>query len=307
MNVFDLRGPDFLFLYFFLVLFSLIAALILRWLLRAPGGDMFPLVKSLDPSETAYLAGGPRMAVDTAIAALVHSNALKLKSASQTFTINSPLVGHPNPVERAVYHLVEYGSTTLSEIRQSAKTITAHIRDKLLAANLILTPGQALTAQIAPALLMLLTLIVGIIKIEIGVSRNKPVGFLVFICLVTGVISLILAVTRVRTTRAGSAMLSHLRNQNSALKTSVRSAPSRVGQEDLALAIALFGPAILASSTDLTSLRQTLWPPNTSGSSCSSSSGCGSGSSCSSGSSCGGSSCGGGGCGGGGCGGCGGG
>ena len=38
MNVFDLRGPEFLLFYFFLVVFCFIAALILRWWLRAPGG-----------------------------------------------------------------------------------------------------------------------------------------------------------------------------------------------------------------------------------------------------------------------------
>src|SRR5690349_15042484 len=63
-------------------------------------------------------------------------------------------------------------------------------------------------------------------------------------------------------------MLSRLREQNSALRTSVRAAPKRVGHEDLALAIALFGPAFLAS-TDLAGVRQTLWPPSSSGSSCS--------------------------------------
>ena len=31
MNVFDLRGPEFLKFYFFLVVFCFIAALILRW------------------------------------------------------------------------------------------------------------------------------------------------------------------------------------------------------------------------------------------------------------------------------------
>ncbi len=304
MNVFNLSGPEFLKFYLFLVVFSFIAALISRWLLRAPGGDMSHLVPGLDPFEAAYLAGGPRMVVHTAIAALVHGNALKLKSASQTFSIANPLAGRPHQIERAVYHLVEYGTTSLSGIRESATVITAHIRDKLLGANLVLSTGKAITARIAPAMLMLATLAVGIAKIEIGVSRNRPVGYLVFICVVVGAATLIMSLIRVRNTRAGSAVMGRLRDRNAALRTAVGTAPERVGHEDLALAIALFGPAILASN-DFTTLRQTLWPPSSSGGGCSSGSGCGG--SCGGGSSCGGGGCGGGGCGGGGCGGCGGG
>src|SRR5215469_18197001 len=127
MNVFDLRGPEFLLFYSFLVVFCFIAALILRWWLRAPGGDMSHLVRDLDPFEAAYLAGGPRMVVDIALAALVHGEVLNLKRSSQTFSISNPPAGNLNKIERAVYDLIEQGTYTLSGLRASAERITAPI------------------------------------------------------------------------------------------------------------------------------------------------------------------------------------
>src|SRR4051794_21287144 len=103
MNVFDLRGPDFLWFYICLLFFTSVAAALLRWALRGPGGDMSHLIGDLEPCEAAYLAGGPKMVVDTALAAMVHGGPLKLLKSSGRFKINSPLVGDPSPVEQAVY------------------------------------------------------------------------------------------------------------------------------------------------------------------------------------------------------------
>src|SRR5579862_510756 len=131
MNVFDLRGPDFL--SFFLVLLGLmfVAALLLRWGLRGPGGDMSHLVPSLDATEAAYLAGGPKMVVDTALAGLVHGGAIKLQRSSGTFSVNGPLIGNPNPVERAVYGLIERGTDKLSSLRACARSLTKNTAERL--------------------------------------------------------------------------------------------------------------------------------------------------------------------------------
>jgi uncharacterized protein (TIGR04222 family) len=291
MNVFDLRGPDFLWFYTILLSLTLITALILRWGLRGPGGDMSHLIRALEPCEAAYLAGGPKMVVDAALAGLVHGGALKLDRLRGGFKVKSPLVGEVDVIEQRLFGMVERGADTLASLRAAAGTLTSAMAERLMAGNLALSTGQALVAQAAPAMLLLPVLLIGLNKISVGLSRGRPVAILVFLCTLTTGLMVILAFKRVRRTRAGDRMMSRLRSQNSALRVTVGVAPHRVPQEDMALAIALFGPRILVSG-DLLGVRQTLWPVNSL-----SGGGCGSG----------GSSCGGGGCGGGGCGGCGGG
>ena len=77
-NVFDLRGPDFLLFYAILLLLGLTLAFVLRQLLRGPGEAGVDLGKggALHPLEVAYLAGGPKSAIDAAAAALVHREVL---------------------------------------------------------------------------------------------------------------------------------------------------------------------------------------------------------------------------------------
>ena len=85
MNPFDLRGPDFLVVY--LVVFAVVMALagLLRWYLRLPGGEPQLEVTELSPYEIAYLAGGENLAVNAAIARLVHDDALALRAYAKPF------------------------------------------------------------------------------------------------------------------------------------------------------------------------------------------------------------------------------
>jgi len=159
-------------------------------------------------------------------------------------------------------------------------------------------PERALLARLVPALLMAMVLVLGIAKVIVGISRNRPVIFLVFLCIATMILVAVFGKLPAVRTRSGDRLMASLRRRNSALQATARSAPQNLADTDLALAIALFGPAVLASGA-LRDLRQALWPVNTSwegGSSCGGAS-CGGG----------GGGCSGGGCGGGGCGGCGGG
>lgn len=289
MTVFDLRGPEFL--QFYLALFGcvFVGALFLRWLLRGPGGEVSQLVQGLDPFEAAYLAGGPRMVVDACLAGLAHAGALKLKASENRFEIDGPLVGDAKPVEAAVYGMVERGLRSATLIRFGRWALTEQLVSKLRNAGLAPDAGQAMRARLLPAVLMGFPLVLGLVKIQVGVSRHRPVGILVFFCIVTAVIALVFALKPVYRTRAGDRVLRRLKAGNAALRTAVMSAPDRLAHGDLAFALALFGPTVLTTDP-LMGLRRTLWPQSIS------SGGGGDG-----GSSCGG----GGGCGGGGCGGCG--
>src|SRR5262249_19518791 len=133
--------------------------------------------------------------------------------------------------------------------------------------------------------------VVGVIKIQIGLSREKPVSFLVVMMIVAMAGAALVSFPRL--TARGKAALADVKTLYSGLQTRVNSFVPGNASAELAMFAAVFGVAALAATPF--GYAQTLFPQATSSSSCGSS--CGSSDSSSScGSSDGGSSCGGGGC-----------
>jgi hypothetical protein len=179
-----------------------------------------------------------------------------------------------------------------------------------------MTERQAQAAQHLPAIPVFALLLLGISKILVGMSRGKPVGFLVVLCFITAIIGwCFLQVPVQQRSRYGDRILAKLRTQHANLRTA-KATNSLEAEPQLALAFALFGAVILKGSP-LANLTRDLYAPlSSSYSKRSSRSGSGStgiwwggsdGGGDSGGGDGGGGGCGGGGCGGGGCGGCGGG
>lgn len=127
-------------------------------------------------------------------------------------------------------------------------------------------------------------------KIQVGLSRDRPVAALAVMVAITVAVAIGLALVTPARSRRGDDALARLQRRNDGLSAAAGASPADIG-----LAVALFGTAVL-SGTALAQVRFAFQPlPSSGGSGCSSSS-------CSS-SGCSSSSCGGG-CGGG-CGGCG--
>lgn len=304
MNVLDLRGPQFLQLYLALLAAVTIAAILLRWLLRSPADDLpWPLPKYL-PLELAYLSGGPQGAVNAAIAGLVQSGAIEVDAATRRLSAQPKDCRNATVLERVVYSLAAKGSGKIDDLRAAAKPMADEFAFRLQKQGLVLSDERATVVRLFPAMLILALLALGIAKIYVGISRNRPVEILIFLCIVTAAIAVPFIAKRPLRTRRGDRVLGKIKSQNAALEETASTGAKYLSDEDLTLAFALFGPAVLAGGT-LTNLRTALFPPPRQSDGWFH--GCGSaGSSC--GSSCGGASgCGGGGCGGGGCGGCGGG
>jgi len=302
MNLLNLRGPDFLAVYFTLSCSAALLALWLRWVLRDPGGDGTYIAPRLDRFEVAYLAGGANGVVDAAVAGLVHCGILSATDKRGRITVLQPLPTQVLPLEKGIFGQVQAAMPNgrkLADLRIGAAVIAQQLAPRLREYGLILGARQRVMSRLAPALVMLLVLLLGIAKICVGVSRNRPVGFLLMFCLfVAGGMGAFLILRPIRT-RRGDAALGVLRRGNAALRTTAVSAIDSLAGDDLVLALALFGPAVLTGSP-LQALRLMIQPPPQSGSYAGSSSG-----GCAS-AGCGGGGCGGGGCGGGGCGGCGG-
>jgi len=298
-NVFDWRGPDFLVFYMVLYAAFLGAALWLRHRLRQSGDAAEAIsLPPLDGYSAAFLNGGRVLAVNTAIVSLASRKAVSISKTGRTITSLVPEPEFTHPLEKAVYRAAEGASgNSLSNVRDSVLGTESAIVQSLQAQGLLMDAGTAAHAVWLPLIVALAPVAAGIVKIIIGLNRDKPVSFLVLMCIASIFISLLACARRPRRTRKGDAVLSLLRSRHAGPR---RFDPIRLGASpaEITLLIGLFGMSALAG-TEFDSLRMALKPPGNSGDGIWSSS-CGS--SCGGG---GGSSCGGGG-GGGGCGGCGG-
>jgi uncharacterized protein (TIGR04222 family) len=297
-NPFDWTGPDFLGLYILLLVLVGTAAAVLRWSLREPAGEPPPEALDLDPYEVAYLAGRDELAVNAAVASLAQRGVLDVSRANRELAVRGELPDGADPLERAVYRTpAREFAEPIKDVRSRVASEVARIAGRLQELGLLVWDGRARAARFVPFFLVLSVALFGAVKVAVGLSRHKPVGFLVVLCLLTVVVASAGFLRRVHRSRRGDRTLKQLREKHAALHYAAKARPQALAGIDLPLALGLFGLGVLAGGP-LDELRTALRPP-------AGSSGCGGGCG-SSGGGCGGG--GGGGCGGGGggCGGCGG-
>jgi uncharacterized protein (TIGR04222 family) len=204
------------------------------------------------------------------------------------------------PIERVVLEKFSIPGEAASILKdKNLKTALRSYRDNLERAGL-LPDADTRSARLKRLLLALTTLgVVGAIKIQIGLSLERPVGFLVVMMIVAMAVAA--AISFPRLTARGKATLEDITNLYSGLRTQANSFGPGSGSAELAMCAAVFGVAALAATPF--AYAEDPFRRATSSSSCGTSAGsssCGTsdGGSSSGGSSDGGSSCGGGGCGG---------
>jgi uncharacterized protein (TIGR04222 family) len=301
MNPFDLRGPEFLLFYFCFSLFVIFSIAVLRR--RAESGPATKIDLG-NPYLIAYLRGGANEALRVAVVTLVDRGMLVMNDQiiRRADHITSGMA--KNAIEYEVLKKFAVPGEAASVFKDdSLKSVFEPYRHELELAGLM--PDSAVRLARLKRLLLALTAlgIVGVIKIWIGLSLERPVGFLVMMMIVAMVFTAISSFPRL-TTR-GKATLTDITNLYSGLRAQVNSFSPGSSSAELAMFAAVFGVGAL-SATPFGYARN-LFPRATSSTSCGSSCGSSDSSSGSSdgGSSCGSSSDGGSGCGGGGCGGCG--
>lgn len=291
MNPFELRGPEFLLFY---VVFTVVALFVTRMLRRMlDGGDDAPPPETSslvsDPYAIAQLRGGAPETLRVALMSLVDRGLIT--HDSRTFrTASGVEPGHVRrTVERALVELFLPGGTAAS--LDSVKGVCDEIEARL--ERLRLLPDAMQRMRRFALMTVMIVIVDGVagIKIAIGISRGRPVLFLIILSAIA--LLLVLAVGGPRRTAQGDDFLNSVRRLFAGLRQRKASLQRGGATADLALLAAVFGvtevPASVFPSGSLFVRTE---------SSSASSGGCGSSSS----SSCGG----GGGCGGGGCGGCGG-
>ncbi len=294
-------GPAFLFAYVLAMFAALFLSGPARRLCRLgqrAAGATPPLASS--PYELACLAGGGERAIQAAVVSLAQRGVLKAAADGSGFEIAGKLPRGAHALEAELYREVEFGRGGASQLMHTGLRALPPLQARLQQAGLVhsSSPADIRCWRWAGCLPLLAVMSLGVVRAVVGVSRGRPIGFLVILLVISLLILLFKLATTPGLTVRGQAHLQEMRRRNAALGTTAMQRATQLSAADLALGVALFGAAALGAES-LAWMKPLLFPtPQGSGGGdggSSSSSGDSGGSSC--GSSCGG-GCGGGGCGG---------
>lgn len=306
LNPFDFNGPQFLLFYGTLFFAALILAIVFRKTLtyeHEPSAE-----HPLSAGEAAFLIGGTQRAIEATVAGLIESGAVTVQKVEKKVlgvfsTTERRLVageGKPiieGPLEQAIYTVASQpDGASATDIGKAAGTALPELRESLTRQGLVGESAWQTPSHYIPGLIMASIALVGAIKIVVGLSRDKPVVFLVLATIAT-ILAAVVFMVRKRVTTAGKAVVEQMKARHASLASMSKEPAVAMTPTDVALAVALFGATTLAIGPyaalagDLEAFRKASSASTVAG-------GCGGG--------CGGGGCGGGGCGGGGCGGCGG-
>lgn len=232
-NPLNWNGPAFLGLYCGLFLVALVLGFVIARRVRPEGRGG----AVTDEDGLAFLAGhGPRM-VEAAVARLLASGALVVQDGKRFLrgggaggngSLDRALLAVPMPADWAGFE-------------KAAQPHTGSIERRLIGNGLILDKREARRIGLIAALPLFALFALGGAKLMIGLSRDKPVGFLVAFLIVTLIAILIRIFAVDRRTQRGTLALAQARVRHERL----RRAPTK---DETGTAVALFGTVVLAGS-----------------------------------------------------------
>lgn len=232
INPFDLPGTPFLALYGALFVLTIIAgAIIPRWL--RPEGRAQTVA---EPEALALLSGGAPRFTDALIARLLAAGAL-IVAPNGLFAAGSDR-GH-TPAERDLLALPQ--PLKLAAADRALRPRARAVQDRLVAQGLMLDRSATTQLRIWQTSPYALLLLFGAIKWDVGVARDRPVGFLSALMIFTTIFALIRLFTVDARTRAGQAAVRAAQGRADRL----RRAPTA---PETGLAVALFGTGVLVGS-----------------------------------------------------------
>jgi uncharacterized protein (TIGR04222 family) len=229
----DLHGPEFLLLYCELALIALIASFVVPRYLRPEGRPAM----AVDENELALLAGG-RVRFAEAVAVRLLAAGSAVVQSGGTFQIRDLRRGH-TLAERRV---VALGSPVRwKDILKAVADPAEAAERKLEQRGLLMDAANAMQLRLIQTAPLLLLFLFGVAKWSVGALRDKPVGILTALLVVTFFAALLRFGVIDRRTRAGMTALADARLAAARMR---RAAPS----DEAALAVALFGTAVLTGS-----------------------------------------------------------
>lgn len=232
LGPFDWTGGHFLILYIFLLVTVVIAGVLIpAW--KLPEGRRQEVS---DPDQLACLSGGPARFADSIVARLLAGRALVMDGKDK---LDIRMRNGASAAENSVLAL----SSPLDwpRIERTLRPTADSLNDRLQRAGLMLTGRERANLRYWALLPYLTLLMFGATKWFIGEARERPIGFLTVLLIVTAVLALIRALTIPKLTGAGIAALGDAREA----ADRIRRAPLA---GEVGLAVALFGTGVLVGS-----------------------------------------------------------
>lgn len=248
-NPLDWQGGDFLRLFAVLMLVSVIGAVILRRAARNTGPARGERPSAFD---LAYLAGGAPRCADAAIAQLLADEVVVWDPLAKELKLRGSPTHAKVPLD-AVARCVAPDGDPVNVVKRAAVALQP-VQQSLVARGFMLDDAAAWRVRLYSALPLLLVCLFGGIKIMVGLDRGKPVGFLVVLTIILGVIALVLLLKRPSRTRAGDDAVAAAKRQHARALRAPRS-------QEMGLAVALLGTAAL-SGTAYAAYHNARTPPS---------------------------------------------
>jgi len=233
IDPFEWTGPQFLLMYIPLLIAAFIGARFWRQQLCDNGSEGSGL--GLDSLQVAYLSGGEKRTIDAGVAELMAGDALRWEGAKF-------IRGSRSPSTTSLGKLMQ----VLLERQDGTKKPKPDwpfepLRQALESRGLVLSRGEEWRARLMPALVMAVVTVFGFMKVAAGIARDRPVGFLVVLCIFAALATIAFFKARVERSRAGDKVLEQLQSEHASTTRAPR-------ENDLGLAVALIGTTALAGT-----------------------------------------------------------
>lgn len=234
-NVLDWSAGPFLGLYVLLALASIAAAIAVKERLRRnasgpePGGELSVL-------EAAVLAGGRARAADVLALDLVERGHVAIAADGQLSATGLNADAPP--------YLAPFRSSPCLNRRQVVEAMQPWIEpilDRLSTQGLALSQRHTFRMSAATFAIMAPVLVLGLVRVGLGQERERPVGYLITLVILTALATLLIAHVRRLGTGLGEEALLRLS------KTRARAVRAPLPDE-LLLAVAVTGPVVLAGT-----------------------------------------------------------
>jgi uncharacterized protein (TIGR04222 family) len=232
LGPFDLTGVPFLILYIVLFAATLAAGLVIPRRLRPEGRRQ----RVTDLDQLAFLAGGKRRFADALVSRLLAARALAMSGKTFTAGARAPDL---SAAERSVVALP--APIGWRDIKDRLIPYAEPLERKMVAAGLLTSRAEQANIRFRTILPFVALFMFGATKWVIGDLRERPVGYLTILLLLTAAFAMIRWLSIDRRTAAGLKALAIARESSLRLKR----APTT---PEVGLAVALFGTAVLAGS-----------------------------------------------------------
>lgn len=247
MNPLELRGPDFLLFYWA----TAVAAWLLLWgLLVVYEAGTMPHLRGMDPYLIAYLRGGAKESVRLAMFSLVDRGLLTADVPSgakgpATLKAEVDRAETRDPVEGVILKRCR-GGADAGEVLQDQAVLRAcdKYADALRRLGLYPNGEQKAWRRIVLAVGGGLLLLLAVAKVMIGLSRGRPVAFLVISAIIVVLVTAGITVGRARTA-LGTRFLRDLRTLFVGLKQRASSLRPGGATDEAMLLAAVFGVTTL--------------------------------------------------------------